>query len=406
MDVEQIRGLKKPLAEFLKEFDDCFAYRKTRIHLKHYMEGQLSDLERKSVEPMALAADIPVRTLQEFLCLHRWKEGTMRDRLQKMVARDHAVPHSIGIIDETSFQKKGKQTPGVQRQYCGAVGKQDNCIVTVHLSYAADDFHCLLDGELFLPESWSNDRDRCDKAGIPKEMVYRPKHDIALELYDRATANGVTFEWLTFDEWYGAKPSFLRGLTERGQKFVGEVPKNFSGWLTPPAVTMRPYSAVGGGRPKNTPRIVSGSSKTHTVGNLLKYSPILRDQLWVKYRVKDGTQGPMIWEVKHARIHVKDEDGLPTRVYRLVVARNVLNPDEIKYFISNAPAEVPLGALLKVAFTRWRVERCFEDDKGEIGMDHYEGRKYVGLIRHLIISAASLLFLARMRESLKKRFRE
>lgn len=405
MDVEQIRGLKKPLAEFLKEFDECFAYRKTRMHLKNYMEGQLSDLERKSVEPIALAADVPVRTLQEFIAQHRWSEKRMRDRVQKIVVRDHAHPHAIGVIDETSFQKKGKQTPGVQRQYCGAVGKQDNCIVTVHLSYAADDFRCLLDGELFLPESWSNDRDRCDKAGIPKDMFYRPKHDIALELYDRASANGVEFEWLTFDEWYGSKPSFLRGLTDRGQKFVGEVPKNFSGWLTPPAVTTRPYTSVGGRRPKKTPRIVSGSSKTHTVENLLKYSPILRDQAWVKYRVKDGTQGPMVWEVKHARIHVKDEDKLPTRVYRLVIARNVLNPDEIKYFISNAPAETPLGALLIVAFSRWTVERCFEDDKGEIGMDHYEGRKYVGLMRHLIISAASLLFLARMRESLKKRFR-
>ena len=404
MDVEQIRALKKPLDEFLEEFNGCFVYQKTRKHLKTYMEGQLSALERKSVEPIALAAGVPVRTLQEFISQHRWKEWEMRDRLQEIVVRDHVDPHSIGVIDETSFQKKGEYTPGVQRQYCGAAGKQDNCIVTVHLSYTAEDFHCLLDGDLFLPESWSADRERCRKAGIPDDIVYRPKHEIALELYDRAKANGVKFEWLTFDEWYGAKPSFLRGLTDRGQKFVGEVPKSFCGWLTPPAITTRPYTPGGRKKPKKTPRIVSGSSKPCTLENLLRYSPILRDQPWEKYRVKDGTQGPMIWEVKHAMIHVKDEEGLPTCEYHVLVARNALNPGEVKFFISNAPKETSASPLLMVAFSRWRVERCFQDDKGEIGLDHYEGRTYVGLIRHLIISAASLLFLARTRESLKKKF--
>lgn len=404
MDVEAIRGLKKPLADFLDEFKDCFSYQKTRTHLKSYMQGQLSNLVRKSVEPIALAAGVPVRTLQEFLSHHVWDEGRLRNRVQQIVARDHADPHAIGIIDETSFQKKGTHTPGVQRQYCGTVGKQDNCIVTVHLAFAAEDFHCLLDGALFLPESWSNDRERCQKAGIPDDLVYRPKHEIALALYDHAKSNGVHFEWLTFDEWYGAKPSFLRGLTDRGQLFVGEVPRNFLGWLTLPKITTRPYTPAGCRKPLKTPRIVSGSETPHTVENLLTYSPVLRQQPWVKYRVKDGTRGPMIWEVKHAMIHVKDENGLPTCVYHLLVARNVLNPQEIKYFISNAPPDTAVETLLIVAFSRWRVERCFEDDKGEIGLDHYEGRKYIGLIRHLAISAASLLFLARTRETLKKRF--
>ena len=185
MDAEQIRGLRPMLARFLKRFDDCFARKDTRAHLSVYVEGQLSDLERKSVEPIALAAEVPVRTLQEFISQHRWQEDLARDRLQDIVATEHAHPHSVGIIDETSFVKQGKKTPGVQRQYLGTVGKKQNGIVTVHLAYAADDFHCLLDGELFLPESWAADPARCQEAKIPAGMTYRPKTEIALELYDR-----------------------------------------------------------------------------------------------------------------------------------------------------------------------------------------------------------------------------
>lgn len=125
MDAEQIRQLRPQLTEFLAEFSDCFARRDTRAHFPRYIEGQLSDLPRKSVEPMALKADVPVRTLQEFLSQHCWDNDRMRDRVQQIVMRDHHGEHSIGLIDETSFVKKGEKTPGVQRQHCGAVGKQE-----------------------------------------------------------------------------------------------------------------------------------------------------------------------------------------------------------------------------------------------------------------------------------------
>ncbi len=112
----------------------------------------------------------------------------------------------------------------MQRQWCGSRGKTENCLVTVHLGYARDGFHCLIDGELYLPQSWSDDRPRCREAGIPDSMTYRPKWRIALELYDHAIGHGLHFDWMTFDEGYGSKPDFLRGLNARGQKFMGEVP--------------------------------------------------------------------------------------------------------------------------------------------------------------------------------------
>ena len=135
---------------------------------------------------MALEAGIPVRTLQEFLSQLSWDEDGMRDRMQQIVVTEHADQEVIGTIDETSWVKKGDKTPGVQRQYLGCVGKQENGIVTVHLGFAAGEFHCLLDGDLFLPEGWDEDRERCQQAGIPDAVRYRPKTEIALEQHDRA----------------------------------------------------------------------------------------------------------------------------------------------------------------------------------------------------------------------------
>jgi SRSO17 transposase len=405
MDAQQIRGLRPMLARFLRRFDDCFARKDTRAHLSVYVEGQLSDLTRKSVEPIALAADVPVRTLQEFLSQHRWQEDLTRDRLQEIVAKEHAHAHSVGVIDETSFVKQGDKTPGVQRQYLGTVGKQENGIVTVHLTYAADDFHCLLDGELFLPESWAGDRARCQEAKIPEGMTYRPKTKIALELIDRAAANGIRFGYLTFDEWYGGKPAFLQALAGRQQPFVAEVPRSLMGWIDPPRVTEQPFHRRHG-RGRKVPRIVAGSRPARRVESLLERHPALADQDWQRYRVRDGEKGPMIWEVKHACFHLQGPDGLPGPRWHLVVARNVLDPTEMKFFVSNASPDTPVGTILLAAFSRWRVERCFEDGKGEVGLDHYEGRRYPGLKRHLILSAISYLFLARTNQRLgEKRIR-
>jgi SRSO17 transposase len=400
MDAKQVRQLKPMLTRYLKRFDDCFARKDTRAHFSTYVEGQLSDLGEKSCEPIALAAGIPPRNLQEFLSTYKWEEDRTRNRLQEIVIRDHAGRNSVGVIDETSDVKQGDKTPGVKRQWCGTVGKTENCIVTVHLAYATGDFHCLLDGDLFLPEDWSEDRDRCRAAGIPEDVVYRPKWKIALELFDRARGNGVTFEWLTFDEGYGGKPEFLRELQGRKQHFVGEVPTTFTGWIHTPRVTERPFRRARG-RGRKTPRTLSGSRPAISVEKMLKYSPELRDQPWVGYRVKDGEKGPMVWEVKHVRITVKDAKGLPGMRLHLVVARNALDPTEIKFFVSNAPAKTGVQVLLLVAFSRWRIERCFEDQKQEVGLDQWEGRHWLGLKRHLILTSVSYLFLARVREDLR-----
>jgi SRSO17 transposase len=401
MDATQIRQLQPQLRKYLRQFRDCFSSCKSRTHLHTYVQGQLSNLDRKSVEPIALAADIPPRTLQQFLNSLAWDQEQLIDTLQWLVARDHTSPRAIGLIDETSCPKKGDQTPGVQRQWCGAAGKTDNCVVTVHLGYAVDEFHCLLNSELYLPKSWAQDRARCRQAHIADDIEYRPKWRMALELLDRARANGVMFRYLVFDEGYGSKPEFLRELQTREQRYVAEVPRTFSGWLEAPLVTERLFRRGGRGRGRARPRLVAGSAAAHSVEYHLNWTPALQSQSWTKWRIKDTQRGPLVWQVKHVKLIPKDERGLPGAPLHLIVACNVLDPTEVKYFVSNAPAETPLSELLLVAFSRWHIERCFEDQKTELGFDHFEGRSHLGLKRHQAVTAVSHLFLAQVQQELR-----
>ncbi len=237
MEIGELKRLRRNLDRFLRRFDGCIKTRPSRRHLRTYVEGQVGDLERKSVEPIALEAGVPPRTLQEFLGLHRWDHEGMRGCLQKIVMREHADDNAIALIDETSFPKKGDRTAGVQRQYCGALGKTDNCVISVHLGYAAGDFHALLDGDLYLPrETWHADRRRCREAGIPDDVVYRPKWRIALDLLERSIANGVRFKWLTADEEYGRIGQFRRRVAELGLCYLVEVPCSTAGWTRRPPV--------------------------------------------------------------------------------------------------------------------------------------------------------------------------
>jgi SRSO17 transposase len=234
MTEAQLRALGPALSAYLDRYLFCCGYTQTFAHLNTYVRGLLSDLQRKTCEPIALKAGTPVRSLQEFLRDHLWDFAAVRQRHQQHAAELLRQPDepkglgTVGLIDETSAAKKGDKTPGVQRQHLGCLGKIDNGIVTVHLGVCRGRYKCLIDADLFLPQEWSDDRPRCRQAGIPDAVVYRPKWQIALEQVDRARGNGVQLDWLTFDEGYGKSPGFLRGLDERKLPFVGEVPRSLS----------------------------------------------------------------------------------------------------------------------------------------------------------------------------------
>jgi SRSO17 transposase len=387
MTQAQIRWLGPRLAGYVDEFSDCFKTSQTREHLQHYIKGQLSDLPRKSVEPMAQLAGVPPRTLQEFLSLSDWDHDRMRTHTQQIVARDHADANAIGIVDGSGHPKKGKKTACVGRQWCGATGKVDNCVMGVHLAYASWDnaFRTMIDSDLFVPEDWSDDPKRRREAQIPAQVLYRPKYQIALEQLRRARANGVHLAWLTADQEYGGNWIFLRELESMKQSFVVETRYDMVGWLEVPSERLhrgqlrRHYPPEeGGGR---------------TLKDLCATSPVFTERRWKRFHIKDTNKGPMVWEARWAQWWTERE-GKVLGPYRVVVARNVLDRDEIKYFLSNR-IDVKVRTMLHVGFSRWPVERCLEDQKSELGMSHFECRKYPAILRHLLLTQVSQLFLAR-----------
>ena len=232
-------------------------------------------------------------------------------------------------------------------------------------------------------------------------MAHRPKWRIGLDLYDLARGNGLAFSWVTFDEDYGGRLDFLGGLIERDQPFVGEVPGSLTGWIEVPPVTSRPYRKGGKARPRKVPRLVSGSPRASSLKDHLLSGPAFLEQPWQTYHVKDSAKGPMVWEAKRVTITLKDQNDLPGMTLELLTARDVLNREKTKFFVSNAVAEMPTDRLLWVGLTRWHVERCFEDSKTELGFEHWEGRSYLGLKRHQIISAVSFLILGEIRRELR-----
>jgi SRSO17 transposase len=386
MTAEQIAALGPALGAFLAPFQECFVGVPSAAHLQTYCRGLLADLPRKSVEPIALAAGTAVRTLQEFLRDHVWDHADVLGRLRRTVAGLQAMRAAddlgtIGIIDETTVAKKGDKTPGVQRMYCGAAGKVENCILTVHLAVARGRFKTLVDADLYIPKSWDADRRRCRAAKIPDSAVHRTKSAMALEQVARARADGLRLDWLGFDEAYGGVPAFLAGLDAAGQRFVGEVPASFR------CFTVRP---AGRSQAAGYRRRAPGKR----ADSLVRRSPAFRRQEWTAVSLPRQTLAPQVWQAKAARVFPSSgRRRAGERAYWLIVARQ---PDtgEVKYFVSNAPPDTPVATMVRVGFTRWNVEHCFRAAKSELGLSHFEGRSWVGLMRHMALCLLTMAFAA------------
>lgn len=387
MDYNKLASFEPALAEFLGKVRHCFKRDKTFNYLQKYILGLMADLKRKSIEPIALASGVAVRTLQEFLSFFKWDHQLVEKVLvREVIDRQHGKL-SIGVLDASAHAKQGKYTPGVQRQWCGETGKRDNCVIGQHLLYTDNDtknpFSCIVASDLYLPRSWDEDRARCRRAGIPEDLRYQPKWRIAIKQIKRVMAQGLRFDYVTFDEEYGRIPEFLFGLDDIGQKSIGEVPCNYRLWVKKPACKSN-----------------RAEHSSHRVDNIVSHSPAFYSQSWREMFIKDTTRGECLWQVKAAQVYlVKHKDGkaycpVPTdRTYWLIVAKNS-KTDETKYFISNAPAKEKLETLLEIAFSRWHVEKWFERAKQECGFGAFEVRTYTSLIRHWLASRLAMYFLA------------
>lgn len=384
MNADQMRSLLPALGARLERFRPCFARVATFQHLKTYLAGLMSDLKRKSIEPIALAGGVAVRTLQEFLAFFVWDEVRVDNMMQQMVVDEFGSDDAIGVLDACASTKQGDKIPGVQRQWCGERGKIENCVVGQHLLYTdnhpENPFTGMLASDLYLPKSWTQDRERCRAAKIPDDVEFRTKWQIGLDQVALASRNGVRFSWITFDEDYGGKPLFWYCLDAMGQRGIGEVPKNFMCWTTRPAC-----------------KTFQGPHAAKKVANVCRYSPVFIQQGWRTVNIKQTTRGSARWEIKSARVHLQDTTGpvpVPTdRQYWLIVAHNPTT-DEYKYFVSNAAAGVSVISMLRAAFARWHVEKWFERAKQEAGFGAFEVRTYKSLIRHWLCSRIVMFFLA------------
>jgi SRSO17 transposase len=370
---QQILDLGPALAAYLDQFLFCCAYTQTFRHLSVYCRGLLSDLKRKTAEPIALASGTGVRTLQLFLTQHGWDYQEATESLQKRLAQ--RLPDwpadgtgTVGVIDESGHAKKGNKTPGVQRQYCGELGKKENCIVTVHLAVARERFKTLIDADLFLPTCWDEDRERCKEAGIPDDLHHRPKWQIALEQFKRAVAQGMHFDWLTFDEAYGAAGEFLAGLGE--QLYVGEVPCSW--WCF-----ARPQDAAHPSR----------------ADDLVRSSPLFNQQPWREIHLQRQTLGEQVWKYKAACVWASSGSEPRGESCWLIWVVNEQTGEE-KYLVSNAAQDASVELLVCVGFRRWNVEHAIRLGKQEIGLKHFEGQNYTALMRHLTLCLLMMGFVA------------
>jgi len=403
MHADQLLAVRDQLDSFLAQFHPHFIRREQRDQFALYSRGRLGPLARKSLEPIALAEDRSPRTLQQFLDIHRWDEDAMLDTHQRLVAQHFGDPQNgVFIADATSDAKKGTHTAGVARQYCGETGKIDNCIVTMHWAYAGlDDSHVLLDGELFVPLCWDPSAGeealaRRADAAVPDEARHKTHVQMSTEQLRRIRQNGVPGRFATGDCEFGGCLEWREAVAGEGLIYVAEVPRSMRGWWRAPRFHAPGGKKGGRGRkpsrpePDIVPRSVEALVRFINPG----FEP---------WNVNDSTKGPEVWRV--ARLPFFAAHGArpgQAQPGTLLVADNVLT-GERKFFLTNAPADMATGQLLRVAFSRWRVERCFEDAKGELGLNHAETRSYKSLKRHLILTCVLHLFLTLLRREWGKK---
>jgi SRSO17 transposase len=371
--------------------------------LDAYLRGLLLDAEStKTAEAIALKVHgdpSQVRMTQVFLGQSAWPDAPLRQELVLWVDQELGSDQGTLIVDECGFPKCGNKSVGVARQYCGATGKIDNCQNGVFLAYASAAGHTLLDERLYLPEDWANDAERRHEAGVPDNVVFRTKPELALELI-RSVGPQVRHGWVTFDEGYGKDPGFLSGLEELDERYIGEVPKSCRGWLRRPKVDEPKPSQLGRRRVKA--RVAAGQPKPQTAEEIAAALP---PSAWKRLSFRQGSKGTQQAQFARVRI-VVERDNLPGPELWLVIERSCDQSPYIKYYLSNAAPDCPLLEMVQAGHNRWPVEDCFLRGKQEVGLDDYEVRGWRGWHHHMTLAMLALWFLVLQKRRLGEKNRD
>ena len=385
VSTDDVRDCRAHLTAFLKRYLPLFRRSEQRGHLAAFVRGLLSGLERKSVEPIARQAGIPRKNLQMFVGQGAWDDDAVMTQLRRDVAHQMGDPNGVIVIDPSSFPKKGDDSCGVGRQWCGRLGKVENCQLGVFLAYVSPRGHAPLDRQLYLPRDWADDPARREACHVPGEVVFRTSWQIAAELLARSGAE-VPHGWVVGDDELGRAAEFRALLRQRGERYVLDVPCNT---LVRDLGVPRPTRQRGQrGRHPEVPLVRADA-----------WAAGLPADRWTRLTVRDGTKGPLVVEAVVRRVLTRQEVRIGPEE-RLLVIRTVGSRPEVTYALSNATTDVPLVDLVAARSVRHRVERVFQEAKGEVGLAHYEVRGWVGWHHHVTLSLLSLWFLILERQRL------
>ena len=394
------------LLTFHRLFQTCFQRREQRQWSLFYLCGQLSNLERKTIEAMVLMLHgtkaNAVRDLQRFMSEGGWDQPRMIEQHQTLVGEWLGEPAGVVIADGSGFPKQGDHSVGVAYQYCGHLGKVAKCQQGVFLVYASSRGYAFLDERLYLPEDWFTAayRERWEAARIPEDWSFRTEPELALEMITAVTQRaGVPFHWVTADETYGKSPVFCDGIAALGKWYLVEVPADTRVWLRTPAIEPPGQGLVG--RPRLHPRVSHHAPRPREVCELAARLPKSK---WRRRIIKEGSKGPLVAEFAFLRATTL-RDGLPGPRVGVIFRRTLGRKPEIKFYFSNAPTTCPPGEFIRVSGLRWPVETALEEGKGEVGMDHYETRTWLGWHRHMTHTFLAHLFLMRLRLLWQKKSR-
>ncbi len=398
LDESDVKSMAQELVEFHQQYHEHYGrIEHHRLGLA-YMSGLMSNCQAKSVEPIALELlnKASVRCLQMFMKNYRWDHQGIQSAHQSMLGQMIGRPDGMLTVDSCEFPKKGKESVGVARQYCGSLGKVENCQSGVFVGYSSDSGYGLLNCQLYMPESWffKEQRKRRKANLVPQDLVFKTKPQIAGGLIEQVMATGdYPTRWIGCDATFGRDNDFLKALPSDLYYFA-DIRCDTLVFTKKPRIGLPPYK--GRGRRPSRLKVLAGQPKAKPVSDITT----LKRLRWKSVIVAEGAKGPIVAKVARIRVHLARE-GLPIGDRQWLFLRK--NADgQIKYAISNAPKQIPFAKLIKASTMRWPIEQCFKEGKSQLGMDYYEHRSWPAWHRHMIYVFLALHFLLRMRLKFKK----
>jgi SRSO17 transposase len=375
---EQLQGMLARLEQFVEPFAACLVRSKQRTLTQQYVAGLVSRVERKNVESIAYHHDQDRQVLQKFIGQYSWDHRPLIAELARQVGTSLGREDAVLVFDPSAFPKKGNESVGVQRQWCGRLGKIDNCQVGVYLAYASAEEHAIVDTRLYLPKGWARSKARRAKCGVPAKVKFRTRHELALEMLDEHAAT-LPHAWVAGDDEMGKVPEFRGQLQTRGERYLLAVPCNTL--VRDLEAEPPPYS--GRGRHPQSPWM-----------RVDRWRAALPANGWTTLEVRDGEKGPLVVEAVKVRVRAKSAPGEGIEE-TLVVIRERQADGTMKhdYYLSNALHDTPLAEFARVSKAAHRIEECLQRAKSEAGLADYEVRTWRGWHHHQTLSFVATWFL-------------